>query len=135
MSQFKNIEDWRENYFKKLLDCRNEMMSKFSMPQTFNGRIFIEYMVSLINTHGKEIVSLLLSNTIRGFEFDDRYDREVKTWARNFPEIEQPPSNSKDKMIFNALYLIEHPCILNQAARITMQEGRGISSKEREQAR
>lgn len=135
MSEFKNIEDWRENYFKKLLECRNEMMTKFSMSQAYNGRIFIEFMVKLINTHGKETVSLLLSNTIRGAEWDDRYSNEVKTWARNYPEIQQPPSISKDKMIFNALFLTEHPCILNQAARITMQEGRGISSPERERVR
>lgn len=122
MKEFKNVDEWREQYYNKLLACRNEIMTDFSMSQSYNSRTFKAYMEQLIGTHGKDCVSLLLSNTIRSADWDGRYDREVKAWAKNYPEIAQPPINSKDKMVFNALHLNEHPCILNQAARLSMTE-------------
>ena len=128
MSDFNNVDEWRENYYNKLLQCRNEIMADFSMSQSYNGRTFKAYMEQLIGVHSKDCVSLLLSNTIRCAEWDGRYDRDVKAWAKSYSEIAQPPINSKEKMVFNALHLNEHPCILNQAARITMGMDKSIST-------
>ena len=135
MNEFKNVDEWREQYYNKLLACRNEMMTDFSMSQSYNGRTFKEYMEQLIGTHGKDCVSLLLSNTIRSADWDGRYDRDVKAWAKSYPEIAQPPINSKDKMGFHALHLNEHPCILNQAAKITIGMDKSISISRKEQER
>lgn len=70
MIEFKNIDEWREQYYNKLLACRNEMMTDFSMSQSYNGRTFNVYMEQLIGIHGKDYVSLLLSNTICPAEWD-----------------------------------------------------------------
>ena len=132
MTDFNNAEQWRENYYNKLLQCRNEIMKDFSMSQSYNGRTFKAYMEQLIGVHSKDCVSLLLSNTIRCAEWDGRYDRDVKAWAKSYPEIAQPPINSKEKMVFHALHLNEHPCILNQAARITMGMDKSISTMRKD---
>jgi len=132
MTDFNNVEQWRENYYNKLLQCRNEIMTDFSMSQSYNGRTFKAYMEQLIGVHSKDCVSLLLSNTIRCAEWDGRYDRDVKAWAKSYSEIAQPPINSKEKMVFNALHLNEHPCILNQAARITMGMDKSISTMRKD---
>jgi hypothetical protein len=132
MTEFNNVDEWRENYYNKLLQCRNKIMTDFSMSQSYNGRTFKVYMEQLIGAHGKDCVSLLLSNTIRCAEWDGRYDRDVKAWAKSYPEIAQPPINSKEKMVFHALHLNEHPCILNQAARITMGMDKSISTMRKD---
>jgi hypothetical protein len=135
MKEFKNVDEWREQYYNKLLACRNEIMTDFSMSQSYNRRTFKAYMEQLIGTHGKDCVSLLLSTTIRSAEWDGRYDRDVKAWAKSYCEIEQPPINSNEKMAFHALHLNEHPCILNQAARITMGMDRNITPLRKDQER
>ena len=120
MPELKNIQEWRENYFNKLSLCRKEMMTGFSLSHAYNDRTFKDYMENLIKKHGKECISLLLSNTIRDAEWDGRYSNDVKDWARSYPEIKQPPIPTSEKMTFHMLFLSEHPCILNQAAKITM---------------
>ena len=133
MTDFNTVQEWREHYYNKLLACRNEIMTDFSMSQSYNGRTFKAYMEQLIETHGKDCVSLLLSNTIRSSQWDGRYDRDAKAWAKSYLEIAQPPTNSKDKMVFHALHLNGHPCILNQAARITMGMNKSITLPRKEQ--
>jgi hypothetical protein len=135
MKDFNTIQEWRENYYNKLFQCRNEMMTDFSMSQAYNGRTFKAYMEQLIGTHGKDCVSFLLTNTIRSAEWDGRYDHDVKSWAKTYPEIAQPPTISKEKMSFHELRLNEHPCILNQAARITIGIYKNILPPRKEQER
>lgn len=132
MMEFNNVDDWRKQYYNKLLACRNEIMTDFSMSKSYNGRTFKAYIEQLIGTHGKDCVSLLFSNTIRSADWDGRYDRDIKAWAKSYPEISQPPIDLKEKMVFHALHLNEHPCILNQAARITMaiEKNKTHSKKE-----
>ena len=135
MPEFKNMEDWRENYFNKLTLCRKEMMADFALSRSYNNRTFKDYMEKLINKHGKECVSFLLSNTIRDAEWDARYNSDVKDWARSYPEIEQPPIPTTEKKTFQMLHLSEHPCILNQAARITMDVDKCIAPLRKEYVR
>ena len=126
MTDFNNLDEWRENYYKKLLHCRNEIMTDILLSKSYNEGTFKEYMKELIETHRKDCVSLLLSYTIRAAEGDGRYDRDVKAWAKSYPEIVQPPVSTYKKVTFNSLLLNEHPCILNQAARIVMSMDKSI---------
>jgi hypothetical protein len=135
MMEFNNVDDWRKQYYNKLLACRNEIMTDFSMSKSYNGRTFKAYIEQLIGTHGKDCVSLLLSNTIRSADWDGRYDRDIKAWAKSYPEISQPPIDSKEKMAFHALHLNEHPCILIQAARITMAMDKNKTHSKKEVGR
>ncbi len=135
MMEFNNVDDWRKQYYNKLLACRNEIMTDFSMSKSYNGRTFKAYMEQLIGTHGKDCVSILLSNTIRSADWDGRYDRDIKAWAKFYPEISQPPIDLKEKMVFHALHLNEHPCILNQAARITMAMDKNKTHSKKEVGR
>ena len=93
MMEFNNVDDWRKQYYNKLLACRNEIMTDFSMSKSYNSRTFKAYIEQLIGTHGKDCVSLLLSNTIRSADWDGRYDRDIKAWAKSYPEISQPPTD------------------------------------------
>jgi hypothetical protein len=135
MAEHKNIEEWRENYFNKLSLCKKEMMTDFAMSQAYNDRTFKDYMESLIKKHGKECVALLLSNTIRDAEWDGRYSSDVKEWAKSYPEIKQPPIHSRGEMTFQMLLLNEHPCILNQAAKITKDMDKCIMQLRKEHVR
>jgi len=135
MNEFKNVDDWRENYYNKLLDCRNELMTDFSLSQAYNGRTFSTYMLSFIEKHGVECVEALLANTIRTAEWDMRYDKDIKSWAKSYPEIIQPPIQSNEKIVFHALHLNEHPCILNQAARLTLTVNQIKNQPKKEHAR
>ena len=66
MNEFKNVDDWRENYYNKLLDCRNELMTDFSLSQAYNGRTFSTYMLSFIEKHGvEESISWLVFRALR----------------------------------------------------------------------
>jgi AraC-like DNA-binding protein len=135
MPELKNIQEWRENYFNKLSLCRKEIITDFAMSRAYNDRTFKEYMENLIKKHGKECVSLLLSYTIRAAEWDARYSKDVKEWAKSYPEIEQPPILTTEKMTFHMLHLSEHPCILNQAAKITIDMDKCIIPLKKEHVR
>lgn len=130
------IDDWRENYYFPLKDCRAAITEDHAMSMAYHDRNFPPYMETLIGTHGLERVSLILSNTIRNAEWDGRYYRDVKEWARNQPEIKQPPFLPEEKkQKFLEFCLDTHPVILNQAAKIAMQKERGIDHSKREQER
>jgi len=65
MTYFESLDDWLENYFNKLRYCQEDVVTDISMSKSYDGGTLKVYMQKLIETHGKDCVSLLLSNTIR----------------------------------------------------------------------
>ncbi len=127
MANYGTIDQWRNEYYYKLRDCKKAMMDDCALSQAYNSNTLKKFMEQLIGTHGLENVSLLLSNTIREAPWDIRYSREVKAWANRYPEIQPAPSEEKEPLRIFTLNLYEHPTILNQAARIAMQKEKELS--------
>ena len=127
MSNIEEVDRWRNEYYFKLRYCKKAMTDDYALSHAYNNHNFKDFMEQLIGTHGLEHVSLLLSNTIREATWDGRYSGEVKAWAIRYPAIRQPPGAGKEPMRFSALYLNEHPVILNQAARIVMQKEKELA--------
>ena len=136
MKTYGDVDEWREEYYFKLQDCKNATMDDCALSHAFNGQTFKQFMEKLIGTHGLENVFLLLSSTIRESSWDGLYSCEVKTWANRYPAIQQPPEEQKEPVWFSALYLNEHLVVLNQAARIVIQKEKELArhaGKEPEQ--
>jgi len=127
------IDRWCDEYYFKLYDCKKAMMDDYALSHAYNNHKFKDFMEQLIGTHSLEHVSLLLANTIRQSTWDGRYSGEVKTWATRYPAIQQPPGERKEPTRFSALYLSEHPVILNQAARIVMQKEKELAHPKRKE--
>lgn len=127
------IDRWCDEHYFKLYDCKKAIMDDYALSHAYNNHKFKEFMEQLIGTYGLEHVSLLLSNTIREATWDGRYSSEVKAWAIHYPTIRQPPGERKEPMRFSALYLDEHPVILNQAARIAMQKEKELIHPKRKE--
>jgi hypothetical protein len=127
MGNYDTIDQWRNEYYYKLRDCKKAMMDDCDLSQAYNSNTLKKFMEQLIGTHGLENVSLLLSNTIRQAPWDKRYSSKVKAWANRYPEIQPAPAEEKEPLRIFALNLYEHPAILNQAARIAMQKEKELS--------
>ncbi|TCX48959.1 DUF3849 domain-containing protein [Dehalobacter sp. 14DCB1] len=127
MGNYDSIDQWRNEYYYKLRDCKKAMMDDCALSQAYNSNTLKKFMEQLIGTHGLENVSLLLSNTIRKAPWDGRYSSKVKAWANCYPEIQPAPAEEKEPLRIFALNLYEHPIILNQAARIAMWREKELS--------
>ncbi|OCZ49932.1 DUF3849 domain-containing protein [Dehalobacter sp. TeCB1] len=135
MNNYDTVERWRDEYYLKLRDCKKAMMADDALSHAYNSHNLNGFMEQLIGTHGLERVSLLLSNTIREAPWDGRYAKEVKDWAKHYPEIQPAPAEQKEPIRVFALNLYEHPDIINEAARIAIQKKELSHPKGKEQER
>ncbi len=133
MELYDEINRWREEYYYKLQGCKNALIDNYALSHAYNDRSLNEFMEQLIEKHGLEYVTLLLSNIIRESAWDGRYSSDVKVWVNRCPEIRQPPGERKEPMQFSALHLDVYPVILNQTARIAMQKEKDLSHTNRKE--
>lgn len=75
----------------------------------------------------------MLAATINHAPWDGRYYREVKAWAVQVDPFPQFPGHQGEPRDFYELCINEHPVIVNDTARLLMQQEKELSHPTRKE--
>lgn len=110
------LDEWRKSH-KLNNACKTAVETAIS--RDFDGmRLKSDYAKSVIDEYGFKRVNLVLANTIRQMDWDGRFSRENKAWAKTIdvPEDKNSVTDHRDDYTVNS-----HPAVLdgfiNQARR------------------
>lgn len=106
-----------------LAKCRDALSgSELSRAYHAQRPHFANYIESVMETYGKERVSMVLGHTVRAKDWDGRFDPGVKRWAQNQPSFAQPPGYPPGAEIrtYDNLSCSAHSVILNFVCRHVM---------------
>lgn len=105
--------------------CRQDLLSKDGgIERQYEERNLDNFLVETATAHGFDSVALLISNHIKTQIWDGRYNKDVKDWAKNHPEIAMPEKlNPMDAERIRIDYTLQstHPVIVNFACEWVMK--------------
>ncbi|MCD8096576.1 MAG: DUF3849 domain-containing protein [Lachnospiraceae bacterium] len=101
------------------MDCKKAIEE--AVRNTYDGMHLKEDAARMVvNQYGAERVAFVLAATVRYKDWDGRFSRDTKSWAKSIPAVADPDSTGMDRCWE---YVVEsHPAILNAFIGLARKE-------------